>query len=224
MTLAIVASSVAESGPGAWVVALGAAATVGVLGALFKWSWPHLKERILNEEGFASVIVCFSLTAWFLVGVVLCATAADNGMSETERVAVGAIIDVHYFLSWIDRQMRPLNAYAQYAPLFAAVAAAAFVVAPGNFIGGGLTLLAIAVYQYGYIRSRAFGRYTICVVMSLSASVGDILCLVGVIGFGELLLVIAGFLAGLRSVIAIVSGQETRAWTNRPRRDGSAVI
>jgi hypothetical protein len=203
------------------LIAIVAAVVIAGVGTMLRFAWHKVRARYSFENGFVSTLVCFSLNAWLLLyAIVVARTVGGGTLSDGERLVIGAVVDLHYLLSWLDRSMRPLDDYSKTAPFAAAVAATMFIVAPGNVFATAPVLVAIALYQYGYIVSEARGRYLFGVPMSIVALIGDIAIMRGDVSLGETLLVVAGLLAGVRSIVAILIGDETRRWTS-PGSDGN---
>lgn len=131
-------------------------------------------------------------------------------LGTPSRTTLGTLLIVGYALSSADRWRRRMDTFSRTAPIAAAVTAGVFTVWRGTFYGAGVAFVAASLFLIGYFQAKAFGRHTFGMAMFASALGGALAIAYGAVGVGELLLVLAGLIAGARSITAFLKGLEDR--------------
>jgi hypothetical protein len=165
-----------------------------------------------------SVLQVIVLAAWLgTYEIRIVRDFVGDTLGLPSRGAIGALVVGQYLVIGADRVRRGLSSFSQAAPFVAAPAAAILTVWRGNWWGAVLAFVATTFYLIGYFRDDAYGKKTFGMAMFVSATLGVVSLEFGPTGLGEFLLVAAGIIATVRSIIEFIKDPTSR---NPRRRKG----
>jgi hypothetical protein len=204
---------------------LGALIAAGVLAALRplasrrEWSLPRV------DSGYFSISNLVWLTGWFgLYAVRITREFVGDSVGIPSRTTLGTLIVIHYLIGVIDRSRRGLDLFSRTAPLAAALTAVTLTASRGTIWGAIGAFVAATLFLIGYFKAEAYGRRTFGIAMFAFALGGGLSVSLGKVSLGEFLLVMAGIIAGARSITAFLKGVEDRGAQGRSTTPLTPVV